>query len=496
MTASSPMQTPSAEDKATKPTFSVDETINPCLEQAEYAVRGAITVRAAEIERELKSGTHNYSFDKVLFCNIGNPQALDQKPITFPRRLIACCECPELAAKGVFPEDVVARSQEVLAAMKVGAYTVSTGHPYIRNLVAKGISARDGHEASPESIFLSDGASAGVHALLSTMIKDDSDAFLVPIPQYPLYSAALTLYGGTLIPYYLDESCNWGIDVARVEAAIAGARTRGMRVRGMVVINPGNPTGQVLSLENQVRLVQVCAAAGVPIIADEVYQENVWAEGKKFTSFRKVALDNPQPAPPVVLSLHSTSKGFLGECGHRGGYLEVLNCPAAILTQLKKLLSINLCCNTIGQVMVGTMMRPPAPGDASHEEYEGEKREILASLKRRAAKVVSGLRELQGVTCCDSEGALYAFPRLDIPAAAQHAAREAGVAPDFFYCLSLLNATGIVAVPGSGFKQVEGTFHMRLTILPQEADIDAVLSRLSAFHSTFMDQYRASGDSS
>lgn len=85
------------------------------------------------------------------------------------------------------------------------------------------------------------------------MIKDADDAFLVPIPQYPLYSAALTLYGGTLIPYYLDEAQNWGIDVAGVEQLIADARTRGMRVRGMVVINPGNPTGQVLSLENQAR---------------------------------------------------------------------------------------------------------------------------------------------------------------------------------------------------------------------------------------------------
>lgn len=91
------------------------------------------------------------------------------------------------------------------------------------------------------------------------MIADDRDAFLVPVPQYPLYSAALTLYGGTLIPYYLDEERAWGIDVDGVEQLIADARGRGMRVRGMVVINPGNPTGQVLTLENQVRSVSLPA---------------------------------------------------------------------------------------------------------------------------------------------------------------------------------------------------------------------------------------------
>lgn len=84
------------------------------------------------------------------------------------------------------------------------------------------------------------------------MIKDDKDAFLVPVPQYPLYSAALTLYGGTLIPYYLNEDSGWAIDVDGISTLILDSQEQGFRVRGIVVINPGNPTGQVLSLENQV----------------------------------------------------------------------------------------------------------------------------------------------------------------------------------------------------------------------------------------------------
>ena len=83
----------------------------------------------------------------------------------------------------------------------------------------------------------------------------------------------------------------------------------------------------------------------------QVYQDNVWASDKTFTSFRKIALDDFQHLKPILFSLHSTSKGYLGECGHRGGYLNMLNCPAALLTQLSKLMSISLCSNTAGQVL-------------------------------------------------------------------------------------------------------------------------------------------------
>jgi aspartate/methionine/tyrosine aminotransferase len=92
---------------------------------------------------------------------------------------------------------------------------------------------------------------------------------------------------------------------------------------------------------------------------------------------------------------------------------------------------------------------------------------------------------------CDAQGALYAFPRITLPDKAHAAAREAKVAPDFLYCKELLDATGIVAVPGSGFKQQEGTFHMRITILPPEEDMAAVIARLSDFHAAFMKRYGA-----
>lgn len=84
---------------------------------------------------------------------------------------------------------------------------------------------------------------------------------------------------------------------------------------------------------------------------------------------------------------------------------------------------------------------------------------------------------------------MYAFPRISIPEKAQAKAKDEDVAPDFLYCRELLEATGIVAVPGSGFKQAEGTFHMRVTILPPEEDMAAVLERLSEFHAAFLKKY-------
>lgn len=100
----------------------------------------------------------------------------------------------------------------------------------------------------------------------------------------------------------------------------------------------------------QKRIVALCGSMEVPIIADEVYQDNVWASDKTFTSFRKIVKDDFPHLCPILFSLHSTSKGYLGECGHRGGYMNMLNCPPALLTQLTKLMSISLCSNTAGQV--------------------------------------------------------------------------------------------------------------------------------------------------
>lgn len=475
------------------------ETVNPAVREAEYAVRGKIVERSGQLQKELaKKSTDGENgtlpFDSIVACNIGNPQVLGQKPVTFFRQVLAICDYPDLLdnprAADIFPLDVLDRARDILNHIPggTGAYSASCGVEYLRKQVAEAIERRDGYPCNYENIFLTDGASSGVHACMRIAIREKNDAILVPIPQYPLYSATLTLYGGTLVPYYLEEDKEWGMNVQHLKAQLEDARSKGLNVRGLVVINPGNPTGQVLAEENQVEVLKFCKEEKMVMLADEVYQENVYAEGKSFTSFKK-AMCKAGIMDMQLISFHSISKGYYGECGRRGGYMELVGFPPDVMQIFHKLASISLCSNVNGQICTALMMNPPKKGDPSYLQYIEEKEAILASLKRRAIKLVTALNEMEGISCNPAQGALYAFPSIKLPMKAAEEAKKQGVAPDFYYCMRLLEATGIVTVPGSGFRQKDGSFHFRTTFLPSEADIDVVISRMRTFHRSFMEKY-------
>lgn len=166
---------------------------------------------------------------------------------------------------------------------------------------------------------------------------------------------------------------------------------------------------------------------------------------------------------------NSHPQGTGGECGLRGGYVEMTNIHPGTIEEMYKVASINLSPNTVGQIAMSCLVNPPKPGDPSYGEWQKEREAELQSLRRRAHMVTDGFNSLDGVTCNFTEGAMYSFPQLKLPAKAIAAAKAAGKAPDVFYCLRLLEATGISTVPGSGFGQEEGTFHLRTTILPREA---------------------------
>ena len=199
------------------------DTINPAVKDMQYAVRGAIVSKAGEIAAALKEDPSKYPFDKIVMCNIGNPQSLGQKPITFYRQVLALCDFPDMLdskeAETLFPADVRKRARDILDNTKggTGAYSESKGVAFLREMVAAGIEKRDGHPCDIEDLWLTDGASVGCHYLMKTLIRDANDAMLVPIPQYPLYSATLALYGGTLLPYYLEEEKGWTLDVAALK---------------------------------------------------------------------------------------------------------------------------------------------------------------------------------------------------------------------------------------------------------------------------------------
>ncbi len=431
--------------------------------------------------------------------NIGNPQQLGQQPITYFRQVLALVEYDKLlegAAKSAFPADAVARAQAYLKEVKsVGAYSHSQGVELVRREVADFIGKRDGFLADPELVFLTDGASPGVQAWIRALIRNESDGLMIPIPQYPLYSACIPLYGGSAIEYFLDEKGGWSLSVEALQKSFDSAKGKKINPRALVVINPGNPTGQCLNVQNIRDIIGFCADRKIVIMADEVYQENVYVASKPFVSFRKVLKQLQQEnatrfGAVQLVSFHSTSKGMIGECGKRGGYFEAIGIPPDVRAEFYKLASISLCPNVIGQLTVGLMVNPPRQGDPSYALYKQEVSGIYDSLKRRAEKVTGALRALEGVTCNPSEGAMYCFPQIRLPHSAIAAAKQAGVAPDLFYCLALLENTGICVVPGSGFGQEDGTFHFRTTFLPLENQLDPVLEKMAVFHKQFMAKYK------
>ena len=180
----------------------------------------------------------------------------------------------------------------------------------------------------------------------------------------------------------MDEKKGWSASLEELERSLAEAQKDGIKVNSFVLINPGNPTGQVLTPEAVRDVVKFCSKHNLVLLADEVYQENVYAEKKKFYSCRHAARDAGLDNGKVELvSFHSTSKGLLGECGRRGGYMEMVGFDPLIRDQMYKLASSNLCANVPGQVMTSIMVNGPKKGDVSYEKHEEEKKKIYDGLR-------------------------------------------------------------------------------------------------------------------
>jgi aspartate/methionine/tyrosine aminotransferase len=306
------------------------------------------------------------------------------------------------------------------------------------------------------------------------VIAGENDGVMIPIPQYPLYSATLTLYGANQVGYYLDEAHNWKLSRMMLEESIREAQSKGIHVRAICVINPGNPTGAVLDAENIEMVIRFAKEHNLAILADEVYQENVYKPGDKFVSFSKV-LHSMGEKDVSLFSFHSCSKGFLGECGHRGGYFEVRNVPQDVVDQITKLQSVSLCSNLPGQVVTYLMVKPPKEGEPSHPLYKKERAAILDALKLRAQLLMNGLNKVHGIQCNEVTGAMYAFPKITLPKGKT----------DAEYCMALLESKGICVVPGTGFGQLPGTCHFRITILPPTEKIEKVVKDVAEFHREF-----------
>jgi alanine transaminase len=497
--------------------------------EMEYAVRGKLVILADKISEELKqrqrekqehqdgndadddddkkkksSSRKVYTFDKILYTNIGNPHALGQQPLTWPRQVLALVELPNAVgvdhplAHKLFPVDAIERAREMKLALGgggSGAYSHSKGTAAFRQDVARFIQARDGGvPANADDIYLTNGASSGIAMVLNALIANPNCGVMIPIPQYPLYSATIDLHRGQKVGYYLNEENGWQLDIPELERALQEAADKGIIVNSLVLINPGNPSGSVLTRENLHQVVQFCARHHLVVLADEVYQENVYDESTEFISCKRAAhecglLDRDEIE---LISFHSTSKGVFGECGRRGGYMELVGIDPEVKDNLYKLAAAFLCSTVSGQVMTSLMVRGLKPGDVSYESHQAEMDAIFQSLKRRSQIVGNGLNAIPGFSCQPARGAMYGFPAVKFPQGVLDAAEKAGCAADALYCLSLLEKTGICVVPASGFatKDCKLRDGFRTTILPNEESMAKAVERIREHYADFCAQYK------
>ncbi|CAL1709493.1 unnamed protein product [Somion occarium] len=467
--------------------------LNPAVIDVQYAVRGELAIKAEALRVQLENKFHGLPFERIINSNIGNPQqkGLDQPPITFGRQVAALMEYPPLAeiVKDIWPADVLARAKELRDEIgSVGAYSHSKGVPLIRKSVAKFIEERDGYPVDPEDIFLTGGASAGVSLLLNMLITPTKSGVLIPIPQYPLYSAALAQFSGIPLPYHLSEVDGWSTSLHEIRAAIEKAEKDGAHPRALVIINPGNPTGALLDWATMESIVHLCEEHSIVILADEVYQSNLHSpDTHPFHSFKQVVRRLNSPVP--LFSFHSISKGVTGECGRRGGYFECTNISDEVRALIYKMVSVGLCPPLSGQIGVDCMVRPPQPGDPSYPLWKTETDCTHAALAQRTKLMAQRLNALPGISCVTSPGALYLFPKVELPDAALKEAERLGKTPDTLYSLELLDETGICVVPGSGFGQKDGEHHYRLTCLCP--GVEEYVDALENFHLLFMKKYGA-----
>ncbi|XP_008560719.1 alanine aminotransferase 1 [Microplitis demolitor] len=464
------------------------------LRRMEYAVRGPLLLRALEIEKELKKGVKK-PFKEVIKANIGDAHAMGQRPITILRQLLLLTISPELMNDPRYPEDVKKRARDILDACKggsVGSYSESPGIEIVRRHAAEYIERRDGYPSDYKNIILSNGASDGIKSFLKLFNEEINglpSGVMIPIPQYPLYSAALAEFGLSQIGYYLDEDNKWALDTSELERAYNEAK-KTCNPRVLVVINPGNPTGQVLTRTNIESIIRFAQKNRLFILADEVYQDNIYDPDSAFHSFKKVMIEMGAPFNKMELaSFMSISKGYMGECGIRCGYAEYFNMDPEVMAILSKSISAMLCPTVLGQVAMDVVVNPPKPGEPSYEQFIKEKTAVLESLAERSRLVVDTLNSIPGFKSNPAMGAMYVFPRINLPPKAIEAAKAAGQAPDVFYAFKLLESTGICVIPGSGFGQKPGTYHIRTTILPQKEMIKTMLNSLKEFHLKFMKEY-------
>jgi len=303
-----------------------------------------------------------------------------------------------------------------------------------------------------DDVYLGNGASELI-AMATNALLDNGDELLLPMPDYPLWTAASTLSGGTPVHYRCDEANGWMPDLDDIRRKITPA------TKGIVVINPNNPTGALYSDELLRGLVQIAREHGLVILADEVY-DKVLYEGVRHTAIASLSDD------VLTLTFNSLSKSYRS-CGYRAGWMVVSGDKrdaADYIEGLTMLSNMRLCSNVPGQWAIQTALG----GYQSINELVGEG----GRLRRQRDLAYELITAIPGVSCVRPSAALYMFPRLD--------PRVYPIADDRQFFLELLQETRVMLVQGTGFNWPDPD-HFRIVFLPHEDDLREAIGRIARF---------------
>ncbi len=303
-----------------------------------------------------------------------------------------------------------------------------------------------------DDIYLGNGASELI-VMATNALLDDGDELLLPAPDYPLWTAAASLSGGTPVHYICDESNGWMPDLDDIRAKVTA------RTKGIVVINPNNPTGALYSKELLQGIVEIAREHGLVIFADEVY-DKVLYDDAVHVPLASLSTD------VLTLTFNSLSKAYRS-CGYRAGWLVVSGDkkPARdYIEGLNMLSNMRLCANVPGQWAVQTALG----GHQSIDELvkSGGRLRVQRDLAHEL------ITAIPGVSCVKPQAALYMFPRLD--------PEIYPIKDDQQFFLEMLQETKVMLVQGTGFNWPESD-HFRIVFLPHEADLREAIRRVAVF---------------
>ncbi len=384
-----------------------------------YDIRGPIMDRARQMEEE---------GHKIIKLNIGN-----------------------LAVFGFdAPEEI---QQDMIRNLPNSAgYSDSKGIFAARKAVMHETQKQGIKGVTLDDIYLGNGASELI-VMATNGLLNDGDELLLPAPDYPLWTAAVSLSGGTPVHYRCDEANAWMPSIDDIRAKITP------RTKGIVVINPNNPTGALYSRELLLEIVSLARQHGLVIFADEVY-DKVLYDGAVHTPIASLSED------VLTLTFNSLSKSYRS-CGYRAGWMVVSGDkkPASdYIEGLNMLSNMRLCANVPGQWAIQTALG----GYQSINDLVCEG----GRLRKQRDLAYELITAIPGVSCVKPQAALYMFPRLD--------PKVYPIEDDQQFFLELLQETKVMLVQGTGFNWPD-TDHFRIVFLPHEEDLREAIGRMAKF---------------